>query len=132
MLTIGASWRGRVGVVKEQLREPCSQRGFDRCTGCVGCKVPNARTIRTASTSDVSAAQQATVSAQFRRDQRPELDHPAPDRLTAVLDPALRHQPLDVADAEREPEMPAHCLRDDRCWELVMLETDRANPASWP
>jgi hypothetical protein len=28
--------------------------------------------------------------------------------------------------------MPAHCLRDDRCWELVMLETDRANPASWP
>lgn len=79
-----------------------------------------------------AAGRRTAASAQVCRDQRAELDDPATDRLAADLDPALRHQLLDVPDAEREPEIPAHCLHDDRCRETVTLETDRAHSASWP
>lgn len=72
------------------------------------------------------------ASAQVGRDQRAELDDPATDRLPADLGPALRHKLLNVADAERETEIPAHCLHDDRCREPVTLETDRAHSDAWP
>lgn len=60
-----------------------------------------------------SARRPRPTSTNIRRDQRPELDDPAPDRLTADLDAALRHQFLDAADAEGEAEIPAHRLHDD-------------------
>ena len=63
-------------------------------------------------------------SVQIGRDQRPELDYLAAHRFAAGLDPALRHQLLDVADAQREPEIPAYRQQDHRRREPVTLEID--------
>ena len=48
----------------------------------------------------------------------------AAHRFAAGLDPALRHQLLDVADAQREPEIPAYRQQDHRRREPVTLEID--------
>ena len=71
-----------------------------------------------------------TAPTQIGGDQRPKLDHPAPDRLAADLDPALGHQLFDIADAQREPEIPAHRPDDHRRWEPVALERYQTHPAS--
>jgi hypothetical protein len=44
-----------------------------------------------------------------------ELEYRTADRLAAAIDPELRHQLLDVADAVREPGTSAHYLYDCRC-----------------
>jgi hypothetical protein len=43
--------------------------------------------------------------AQVRCDHRPEMVHPAPDGLIGNQDPAFRQQILDVAEAQREPNI---------------------------
>lgn len=50
----------------------------------------------------------------------------------ADLDPTLGQHFLDVAEAQREPEIELYRLPDDRCREPVTLETDRVHSASWP
>jgi hypothetical protein len=64
---------------------------------------------------------------------RPELDHPTPHCLAAGLDPALRKQFLNVADAEREAEIQPHRVADHVRREPVALERDRFHefPRPW-
>jgi DDE domain len=55
--------------------------------------------------------------AQVRCDHRPEMVRPAPVGLTGDHDPAFRQQIFDVAEAQREPEMPGVYL-----WRAVDAE----------
>ncbi|WP_298163317.1 hypothetical protein [Brevundimonas sp.] len=54
-----------------------------------------------------------TDGAQPPRDQRSELDHPAPDRLVANLYNAGRHQFLDAAKTEAEAGLEPDGMADD-------------------
>jgi hypothetical protein len=51
--------------------------------------------------------------AEMRGDHRPEMVHPASDGLVRDRDPTLRQQILDVAKAQREPEIEPNRLMDD-------------------
>ena len=44
---------------------------------------------------------------------------PAPDRLVADIDPALRQQLLDVPKTEAEPEVQPHRVADHVCRKSV-------------
>ena len=52
---------------------------------------------------------------------RPELEHPSPDRLVRHIEPALGEQVLDVAEAQREPEIQLDGLPDDLGRETVTM-----------
>ena len=54
-----------------------------------------------------------TALAQTRGDHRPEVVHPAAHDLVRDRDPALRKQILDVAEAEREPQIEPNRLMYD-------------------
>ena len=56
--------------------------------------------------------------AQVRCDHRPEMVHPAPDGLIGDH-PAFRQQILDVAEAQREPNIEPDRVLDD--FELKMV-----------
>ena len=51
--------------------------------------------------------------AQVRRNHRTEMVPPSPDRLVGDSNAALRQQILDVAEAQREPEIEPDRLLDD-------------------
>ena len=51
--------------------------------------------------------------AQVRRDHRPEMIHPAANGFIGDHDPAFRQQIIDVAEAEREPEIEPDRLLDN-------------------
>ena len=59
--------------------------------------------------------------AQVRCDHRPEMVHPAPDGLIGDHDPAFRQQILDVAEAQREPNIEPDRVLDDFGREPVPL-----------
>ena len=61
-----------------------------------------------------------TSAAKFLGEQRPELQHPSPDRLVGEVQPALGEQILDIAKAQREAKVEAHRVSDDVRRELVV------------
>jgi hypothetical protein len=61
-----------------------------------------------------------------------ELQDPAPDRLIGGLDAALCQEFLDIAVAEREPEIEPDCVLDDLGWELVTRVGDGLYPCGLP
>jgi hypothetical protein len=67
-----------------------------------------------------------TGTAKVVSDQRTELQRPAPDRLIADLDTALRQQLLDVAKAQREPEVQPDGMPDHLRREAVALVRNRS------
>ncbi len=63
-------------------------------------------------------------------DGRPELQHPAPDRLVGHLEPALREQVFDIAVAERETRVEPDRVLDDHRRKLVAGVGDRRHRPS--
>ena len=61
--------------------------------------------------------------AQVRRDQGPEMIHPAPNGLVGDHDAAFRQQVFDVTEAQCEPEIEPDRLLDD-------FSVPKGNP--WP
>ena len=59
-----------------------------------------------------AAGRPRSTATQVGCNQRPELDHPAANRLAADLDPALGQQFLYITDAQREPEIQPHRISD--------------------
>ena len=62
--------------------------------------------------------------AQVRRDPRPEMVHPAPDRLIGNNNPAFGQQILDVAEAQRKPEIDPDRVLDDFGRKAIAAITD--------
>jgi hypothetical protein len=62
--------------------------------------------------------------AQVRGDHRPKVAHPAAYGLVRDRDPALSEQILDVAEAEREPQIEPNCLIYDLRREPISSITD--------
>jgi hypothetical protein len=54
-----------------------------------------------------------TTAAKFLGEQRPELQHPSPDRFIGDIQPALGQQILDIAEAESEAKVQPHPIPDD-------------------
>jgi hypothetical protein len=63
-----------------------------------------------------------TSAAKFLGEQRPELQHPTPDRFIGDLQPALGQQILDIAEAEGEAKVQPYCMPDNVRRELVASE----------
>ena len=63
-----------------------------------------------------------TSAAKFLGEQRPELQHPSPDRLVGEVPPALGEQILDIAEAQRAAKVQPHRVSDDVRRELVASE----------
>ena len=63
-----------------------------------------------------------TSAAKFLGEQRPELQHPSPDRFIGDIQPALGQQILDIAKAEGEAKVQPHRMPDDVRRELVASE----------
>jgi hypothetical protein len=55
-------------------------------------------------------------------EQRPELQHPTPDRFIGDIQPALGEQILDIAEAEGEAKVQPYRMPDDNRRELVASE----------
>jgi hypothetical protein len=70
------------------------------------------------------------TAAKFSGEQRPELQHPAPYRLVGNVQTALSKEFLNVAIAEREPNIQPHCVPDDRRRKLLTSERDGYHPPS--
>ena len=67
-------------------------------------------------------------TADIRRDRRPELQEPSPDRLVGSVNASLRQQFLDIPKGQREPCIEPDCAADD-CWrEAVALKRYRSHP----
>ena len=66
------------------------------------------------------------------REQGAKLNGPAPDRLVADLDPALRQQLFDVAKTEAEPEVQLHGIAYHVRRKAVALERNRLHETSSP
>ena len=66
--------------------------------------------------------------SQVRCDERPEMIHPASDRLIRDPNRALREQIFDVAQAQREPELEPNRLLNDLGREPVAGVADFPNP----
>ena len=62
------------------------------------------------------------TAAKLSSKKRSELQYPASDGLVGDLQAALREQFLNVAIAEREPDIQPHCVPDDRGGKLVTSE----------
>ncbi len=74
-----------------------------------------------------SSIRQGTVTAsQVLREERAELDGPAPHGLVGDLDSALSQQLLHVAMAERKAVVEPDRVRDDLRWKAVPVEVARA------
>ena len=65
------------------------------------------------------------AALQSPRNERPELDRPAPDRLVADVDPSLRQKFLDIAKAEAESKVQPNGMADDIRRKSMVLERDR-------
>jgi hypothetical protein len=65
-----------------------------------------------------------TPFAQIRRDHRPEMVHPAANRLVGDRNPALGEQIFDVAKAQCEPEIEPDRLLNDLGREPVSVVAD--------
>lgn len=65
-------------------------------------------------------------------DQRPEAGDPNPDRLVGHEDAALREQPLDVAQAEREPQIEPNRVLADRLREAKAAVQGRLDAVGLP
>ena len=65
-----------------------------------------------------------TSTAKLPGEQRPELQHPAPDRFVGDVQSALGEQILDIAEAEGEAKVQPHRMPDDVRRELVASERD--------
>ena len=63
-----------------------------------------------------------TSAAKLPGEQRPELQHPTPDRFVGDVQPALGEQILDVAEAEGEAKVQPYRMPDDVRRELVASE----------
>jgi hypothetical protein len=63
-----------------------------------------------------------TPAAKFLGEQRPELQHPSPDRFIGDFQPALGEQILDIAEAESEAKVQPHRMPDDVRRKLVASE----------
>ena len=63
-------------------------------------------------------------------DGRAELQHPAPDRLVGDVEPSFGQQVLDIAEAEREPDIQPDGVLDDHGWEPVAGVRDRRHRSS--
>ena len=61
-------------------------------------------------------------TAKLPGEQRPELQHPTPDRFIGDIQPALGEQILDVAEAEGEAKVQPYRMPDDVRRELVPSE----------
>ena len=69
--------------------------------------------------------------AQVRRDQRPEMAHPAPDGLVGKPNAAFRQQVFDVAQAQGEPEVEPDRLMDDLRREAIPRVADLVHPGGY-
>ena len=61
-------------------------------------------------------------TAKLPGEQRPELQHPTPDRFIRDIQPPLGEQILDVAEAEGEAKVQPYRMPDDVRRELVASE----------
>ena len=61
-------------------------------------------------------------TAKLPGEQRPELQHPTPDRFIGDIQPALGEQILDVAEAEGEAKVQPYRMPDDVRREFVASE----------
>src|SRR5580704_6058999 len=66
--------------------------------------------------------------AQIRRDQGPEMIHPAPNGLVGDYDAAFRQQVFDVTEAQCEPEIEPDRLLDDLWRKAVAAIADFLHP----
>ena len=70
-----------------------------------------------------------TSTAKFLGEQRPEPQHPSSDRFIGDVQPALRKQIFDIAEAEREADVEPNGVPDDRRRKLMAGERDRHAPS---
>ena len=63
-----------------------------------------------------------TSAAKLLGEQRPELQHPSPDRFIGDIQPAFCQQILDIAEAEGEAKVQPHRMPDDVRRELMASE----------
>src|ERR1700719_418267 len=69
--------------------------------------------------------------AQVRRDQGPEMIHPAPNGLVGDHDAAFRQQVFDVTEAQGEPEIEPDRLLDDLWRKAVAAIADFFHPLGY-
>jgi hypothetical protein len=69
-------------------------------------------------------------AAKFLGEQRPELQHPSPDRFIRDIQAALGEQIFDIAEAEGEAKVQPHRVPDDVRRELVASKRDRCHSPS--
>ena len=67
-------------------------------------------------------------TADIRRDRRPELQEPPPDRLVGCVNTSLGQQFLDIPKGQREPGIEPDRVADDFWREAVALERYRSHP----
>src|SRR4051812_42060153 len=78
-------------------------------------------------------ARPRSPAPQLAGEERPELEHPAPDRLIGHVQPALGQEDFDVAEAERKPEIEPDRVPDDLGRETMTMERRAAqHPTSLP
>jgi len=70
-------------------------------------------------------ARPCSASSKLASEERPELEHPAPDRLVGDLEPTLGEQVLDVAKAQREAKVQPDRVPDDLGWKTVARKGER-------
>ena len=61
-------------------------------------------------------------TADIRRDRRPELQEPSPDRLVGCVNTSLGQQFLDIPKGQCEPGIEPDRVADDVWWEAVALK----------
>jgi hypothetical protein len=67
---------------------------------------------------------------QSSREERPEFEHPAPDRFVGQVEPAFGKKLRDVAVAEGEAEIEPDCVLDDRRRKAVAPVGERGHAVS--
>ena len=67
-------------------------------------------------------------TADIRRDRRPELQEPPPDRLVGCVNPSLGQQFLDIPKGQREPGIEPDRVADDFWREAVALKRYWSHP----
>ena len=67
-------------------------------------------------------------TADIRRDRRPELQEPAPDRLVGCFNTSLGQQFLDIPKGQCEPGIEPDRVADDFWREVVALKRYRSHP----
>src|SRR4051812_461231 len=77
-------------------------------------------------------ARPRSQAPQLAGEERPELEHPAPDRLIGHVQPALGQEVFDAAEAEGEPEIEPDRVPDDLGRETMTMERRAAHTTSLP